>query len=345
MRGLIHFCLGAALALLALEVGLRLLPVSTATHTGYSVDPDILTYPPHHVFTTAAGWDLQHVQRLRANNAGFVAVHDFVAGSDAVGLIGDSYVEASALPAAERLAARLEARWNGRPVYAFGAPGSSLLDYAARIDFAHRRFGLRDFVVVLERFDLFQAICGSGQIHAHCLDRASGGARIERQAPPGLLKRVARESALAQYLFSQLKLSLASLLRHTRPGAPQAQTKLAATELPAPLANAVIDRFLAMLPADAGLRLVVVIEPGPAGTPGPAGPDAANLELLARRLRAAGILVVDPAPAFREDIARHGRSLQIAPHDGHWNARAVDLIATAIGDPFSRAGKADDARR
>ena len=51
VRAFLRLLAGALLTLLALELVLRLLPVSTATLTGYYIDPLILTYPPRHRFT------------------------------------------------------------------------------------------------------------------------------------------------------------------------------------------------------------------------------------------------------------------------------------------------------
>ena len=72
MRLFFQILLGAVLALVAMEGGLRLLPVSTATHTGYYIHPHILTYPPNHRFTTSSGWDLRNPVQQRANNYGFL---------------------------------------------------------------------------------------------------------------------------------------------------------------------------------------------------------------------------------------------------------------------------------
>jgi len=138
------------------------LPVPTATMRGYYLDPDVLSYPPHHEWQVATGWDLRNPQVLRSNNWGFAARHDFVADPEAVVLIGDSYVEASMLADAERPAAQLE-RLLGVPrtVYAMGSPGSSLLDYAQRLRLASQRLGARDVVLLIERFDARQSLCGS----------------------------------------------------------------------------------------------------------------------------------------------------------------------------------------
>lgn len=176
---------GLVAALLALEVILRLLPVSTATMTGYHVDADILTYPAHHRWTVSTGWDLRNPQQLRGNNLGFASDVDFVPDAGALALIGDSYVEASMLDARHRPAAQLQARLGPRrAVYGMGTPGTALLDYAQRVRFARERLSVRDFVVWLEGGDARQALCGSGNVVSRCLDPRTLQPAIQRRPPP-----------------------------------------------------------------------------------------------------------------------------------------------------------------
>jgi len=67
--------------------------------------------------------------------------------------------------------AQLERELSGRPVYTMGSPGSSLLDYAERMRFAHDRFGIVDFVLLVERGDVRQALCGSNK-HPRAMSRS-----------------------------------------------------------------------------------------------------------------------------------------------------------------------------
>ena len=171
---------GALLLLAAAELVCPVLPVSTATDSGYYQDPMILNYPAEHRWQVSTGWDLHNPQRMHANNLGFAAEIDFLPNPQAIALIGDSYVEASMLAPEYRPAARLAAHLAADarhaapgeiiPVYALGGPGSALLDYAERMRFAQHRLGLRDFVLLLEPGDIRQSLCGSGNVHAACLE-------------------------------------------------------------------------------------------------------------------------------------------------------------------------------
>ncbi len=328
---------GVAGFVLLLELLFRLLPVSTSTQTGYYFDPAILSYPAHHTFRTATGWDLRNPQTLRSNNLGFVADQDFVPDAQAIALIGDSYVEASMLPAAGRLGAQLAQALAGRrAVYAMGSPGTSLLDYAERVRFAHQRFGIRDFVLLMERGDLRQSLCGSGNVHSACLDPATLAPRTLTLPAPSPLKQVLRHSALAQYLSGQLKVAPARLWQQAFAGAaaPAGPEPGASTAAPAPLQPQAVDTvtgvFLARIQAHVAGQLVVVLDsPRPGSAPASAAERSERQRFMAL-LSAAGAVVVDTELLYRAHAAQSPLSLEVGPYDGHLNALGLQIIARAV---------------
>lgn len=344
MKRVLHLLLGALAMLVGVELVLRALPVSTATYTDYHIHPNILSNPPHHRWTMSTGWDLRDAQHMRANNHGFAAEHDFQSGSAAIGLVGDSFVEASMLPWPDRPAAQLERALGGaRPVYAMGGPGSSLLDYAERIRWAHETLGLRDFVVMMEATDASQALCNSGNVHARCLDPQRLTPIVQHRPPSGRVKDLLRESALAQYLVSQLKFTGSRLTSPDfwRSGAPAEHTPktTVAAQVEAgersPLAprqlaviDAAIDEFLRNTAHLAGLRMVFAIDMNRRNLePGVQRPDEGYH--VAQRLQAAGQTVVRGEEAYREHQRQSPLRLDMGPHDGHLNALGVRLLMTA----------------
>nr|CCF78700.1 hypothetical protein RGS1_10405 [Rubrivivax gelatinosus S1] len=323
---------GALATLLALELLLRLLPVSTATLTGYYLDPEVLSYPPGHAWRTATGWDLRNAQTLRANNWGFVADHDFVPDPEAVGLIGDSYVEASMLAAEARPATQLERLLRDRrPVYAFGSPGTALLDHAQRVRLAAARLGLRDFVFLLEDSDARQSLCGSGNVQSRCLDPDTLQPRVERLPPPSALKRVLRHSALAQYLGSQLKFRGGAfwdgLWTRRVPGERPASA-VPATPSPAQQARSrsVVDAVVSRFFADAGPyltgRAVFLVDGDRHGRP---AEGYRERDYLIERLRAHGAEVIDLETVYSEHARHSALSLDVGPYDRHLNGLGVEL--------------------
>lgn len=337
---------GVAGFLLLLELLFRVLPVSTSTETGYYIDPLILTYPAHHRWTDATGWDLRNAQRLESNNYGYVANRDFVRNENAVALIGDSFIEASMLTAADRPGAQLERALGSRPVFAMGNPGTALLDYAERIRFAREQFGVRDFVVLMERGDVKQSLCGSGNINARCLEPKTFEPRIEKILPPSRAKLIFRHSALAQYVFGQLKFSPQRLRQQAFPP-PHSQVKptpantLVAkktnTEADiAPFVDVVTAAFFERIKPFVTGKLVIVIDSDRSTLfVGQSRPDLSRARFI-ELARAAGAIVVDTEQLFQAHFAHSKLKLDVGPYDGHLNALGVELVTQAAAKALTQ---------
>lgn len=338
---------GAIVATLAAaEILFRLLPVSTATQTGYYFDDDLLTYPAHHEWQVSTGWDLKNPQRLRSNNFGFAADRDFERDQGALALVGDSYVEASMLAASERPAAQLQSKLAGRrAVFAMGTPGTALLDYAQRMRWASQKLGVRDFVVWIEAGDARQAICGSGNVVSRCLDSATLEPRIERRQEPSRWHRWARHSALAQYVFGQLKvdprrLAQATFTRSTpeataNSSTPEVRQAPVDAETLSPRARQVVDAVIAQFLVETAPfrngRLLVVVDGRRDGRESSnAGPLDLERRYLIARLREVGLEVLDVEPIYSQHRSRSRLSLEVGPYDRHLNALGVRLVMDAV---------------
>jgi hypothetical protein len=337
------FAAGLAAALLVAELLLRVLPTPTASMTGYALDPRILTYPPHHQWQVATGWDLRNPQRMVSNNLGFSTAAAFTRDASAVGLVGDSFVETSMLDAADRPAAQLERALGGRRVVrSLGLPGSSLMDYGQRIRWAQRELGIRDFIVLVESSDLRASYCGSGNTHSPCLDRVTMAYREQPVAEATWVKRLARHSALAQYVVGQLRFDTQRLWRQAfsrsvplEPGAQSAAAAAAAPPIQPRLAfaSAVTDRFFADIEGlDIG-RLVFIVSGGT--TVAHTAHAGERLELEAERVhfmalaRARGAQVVDLEPLYAEYLGRSRHAIVVAPEDRHLNRLGVAIAVQA----------------
>lgn len=336
---------GLLLTLAGLELLFRLLPVSTATQTGYYGDPDLLVYPAGHRWVTSTGWDLRNSQRPQANAQGFLADHDFVRDPTAVALIGDSYVEGSMLAAEDRAGAQLERLLPGRQVFAMGAPGTALLDYAQRIRWAHENFGVRDMVLLLEKGDARQVRCDSGNIHSRCLDPATLAPRVQRFPEPGPLKRLARHSALLQYVLGQIKLDgsrfVTGMLTRQAPTL-EAGKRERAVPSEAALAterrviDAAVREFFHVARPHVEGRLVILVDGirNPANKP--QGPDEFQRAYLIEQLRQGGAQVVDLEPAYARHVAGSPLSLDVGPYDGHLNRLGLALVMQAGADVLGK---------
>jgi hypothetical protein len=340
MQFLYRLLLGVMGALIAAEILLRFLPVSTSTETGYYITPSILTYPAHHNIVMASGWNLSNAHHHESNNYGFLTRRDFLPNINAIALIGDSYVEANMLIEDERLNTQLENKLAKRPVYAFGGPGSSLLDYSERARFAQEHFGIRNFVFIIELGDVRQTLCGSGNIHGSCIDPVTFLVRPEIQPEKaGLAKKILRKSALAQYLFSQLRLKPEELFNKLfdntfskKTGTPLTNShQLKAPEDVSSVAvDHIISAFLSSLPAHKDGRMVIVFDSyrdyltntNPNKTP--------VRDRFIQLSRQAGIELIDTKPIFDDFWHKTALGLNVSPTDGHWNRLAHGLVADAV---------------
>lgn len=325
---------GMLLMALAAELLCRLLPVSTSTATGYHFDADILTYPAHHEWRVATGWDLRNPQTLRSNNAGFATHRDFTAGLDPVVLIGDSYVESSMLAPSDRPAAQLEALLGGkRPVFGMGSPGTSLLDHAERIRFAAQRYGAREFVVFIEGGDLAQSVCGSGAIHSACLDDTTLAPSRRRLPAPSLAKQALRESAFAQYLVGQLRLDPQAVIARLTVAAPASQPAADSVQrerIARAATTAFFERVREVAP---GARLLLLVDGRHIDLEQPAPVvDAAERHAFMEAARAQGAVVVDAETHYAAHYRRSPLSLNVGPYDGHLNVLGVRVLMAAAAE-------------
>jgi hypothetical protein len=348
MRRLVIMLLGFLAMLAGIECALRVLPTSTYSDTGYHIDPLIMTYRPGRRFRTSWGWDFSQPQQHEANNLGFLASRDFRPDPNAVALIGDSFVDGSMLPDAERVGSRLQKVLGARPVYAMGGPGSSLLDYAERVRYAAEHLDVRDFVIVLERGDVRQAYCGSGNIHGPCLDRATGSLRTQLQPPASAFKLYARHSALMQYLVGHLGFDPVQRGRqawaHMRSLRVKAGGSVSPTSTVAPVTKdyspeelaRVAEVFFSHITPYRGGRLLMVFDCDRGALKRGEPPSDAARDQMMALARANGAEVIDTAPSFGAYLATSGRYLEVSPLDAHWNREATALVAAEIAAVLAR---------
>lgn len=322
---------GCLIVVVVLEGLFRLLPVSTATRTGYYINQNILTYPAKHCFRTSFGWDLRNPQRHCANNYGFIANKDFHYDPDAIVLVGDSFVEANMLPVHQGLAAQIESRLKDKIVFALGGPGSNLLDYSERVQFARKNFGSKVFVIVINRTDVRESICGSGNIHAHCIDANNLLPKIERLHSPSKLKLIFRESSFAQYVFSQIRVNVSNFSSRSFNSSP---TLIKNSERPKASITAeelIIRMFFSRLPAGDGVKYIFVFDPDRSKSDS-YEKKIGYIDLLKNSANKFGVDVIDPESDFIRFKSLNDIALEVSPTDQHWNSEAIKIVANLVAD-------------
>jgi hypothetical protein len=343
-----------AVTLLALEIVLRFMPVAWAPAVQPpTADNPIQRYVPNTPFAWSLGWNFAIVAHKRTNAQGFVADYDYdrAAATPLVAVVGDSFIEALLVPFAESLTGRLQAMLGGRGrAYAFAHSGSPLSQYVAYIRHACAVYRPQRLVVTIVGNDFDESVYTHRQRDGifHLYPRQDGGFDYKLTPPrtPGLLERIARNSALALYLARNV--GVAELLSGFGPQPANAAVDrfkyiggtLSAAD-PARVAEGeqVIAWFLDALSREACVaphEIVLVVD-----APRPtiyevtdiARAHASYFGRMRARLMAdaspRGFKVVDMEPLFIAAHAARHRQFE-NPTDGHWNPEGHDIVAAAV---------------
>ena len=341
-----------AFCLLAAEITLRFLPVSTGLRS-MPVDAanPVLHFAPDRPFTNSLGWNFHNVVHGRVNNAGFVNDQDYVRdGSPLIAVIGDSFIEAQMVPYAESLQGQLAAALAGKlRVYSFAASGAPLSQYLVYAGHAVREYGARAVVinVVGNDFDESLSAYRLGPGFWQYAPDANGVLRLRLNPHrAGTLISLARHSALARYVIINLGVqnhifairSLGELI-FGKPAnaAPRyaGNTDASTDEKRLRDSLAAIDAFLRDVPERVGLPPERVLFTLDGFRYADAARDGAGtyFDLMRRafmeKAAALGYEVIDLDTRFIPGNARTGESFEFTD-DNHWNAAGHTIAAQAV---------------
>jgi hypothetical protein len=341
-----------AVCLLAAEIALRFLPVSTGLRSmPVNAENPVLHFTPDRPFVNSLGWNMHNVVHGRVNNAGFVNDQDYVRdGPPMIAVVGDSFIEAQMVPYAESLQGRLAGALKDKfRVYSFAGSGAPLSQYLVWAGYAVREYGARAVVinVVGNDFDESLSAYRIGPGFWQYAPDADGVLRLRLNPhQAGTLISLARHSALARYLIINLgiqnKLFAIRWLGEMIFGKPaNAQPRYAgntdASVDEKRVANSLraIDAFLRDVPERVGLppdRVLFTLD-------GFRYPDAARdgtgtyFDLMRRafmeRAATKGYEVIDLDTRFIPRHARTGESFEFYD-DNHWNTAGHEVAAQAV---------------
>jgi hypothetical protein len=341
MRIAILFVAGAILAVLALEMFLSAMPVST----GYRFrDVDaanpILRGPAYGKYTYSRGWDMRLARTGRMNGDGLPAGFDYLENVPTVVVVGDSFIQAAALEPPERMQERLHrAPGFDRQVAAIGQSGAGAPDHIAALRWARERWAIDAALVVLVEGDIASStLPKSGGHHFTIENGAVTGPHLTARAAPRGLWALANRSRLLRWLYDNLAIASripapAALFRSHAPERPVAGGRADAAPALDPLYRTEIENlaraFLARLPAAIGLppeRIILTIDADRPLLRQDRSYGSRDIDILAALAREAGFVVIDLDGPFRAA----GPPVDFLPLDGHWNARAHALVADAV---------------
>jgi SGNH hydrolase-like domain, acetyltransferase AlgX len=356
---LVIVTLSLAVAVLALEIVLRFLPVAWAPAVQPPTPDDpIQRYRANTPFTWSLGWNFEVVTHKRTNAQGFVADYDYDASAKTplVAVAGDSFVEALLVPFAESLTGRLQAMLGNRGrAYAFAQSGSPLSQYVAYARHACARYKPERLVVTIVGNDFDESVyphrLRDGIYHLY--PRPDGRFDYELTPPHAvrLPERVARNSALALYLVRNV--GVGSLVRefgvapaNAAGGPPKYVGNTLAAADPARITEGeqVIAWFLDALPREACLQprdIVLVVDAIRPQIYEEAALGAARDSYFGRmraalmeQARARQFIIVDTEPHFRAAYAKDGQTFEYR-NDGHWNPHGHAVVAAAVREALA----------
>jgi hypothetical protein len=262
-------------------------------------------------------------------------------------VLGDSYVEAFAVPMNRTFARRLSAGLPEHRIYTFGVSGAALSQYLAYASFVRDEFAPDALIVTVVGNDFDESLreySDRNGFHQFVEDSHGGLVldRVDFSVSP--VKRLARSSRLLTYMVFNLELParIASVLR----GGDGAERWVGNTEAAADaerLADSkrAVDAFLQRLPRSSGLdpgRILFLVD---GMRPQLYDPDALRQvrdsyfgrmrRFFIRAARDAGYEVIDLQPVFVERARQDGRRFEF-PDDAHWNEHAHEVIADVVRD-------------
>lgn len=345
---------GIAFTLLLLEVLFRFLPVARAPWVEPpTAENPIQRYVANSPFTWSTGWNFQGVVHGRTNAQGFVASYDYdaSAASPLVAVIGDSFIEAFAVGFPHSLTGRLQEALGAQGrAYAFAQAGSPLSQYVTYAKYACETYRPQRMVILIVGNDFDESVFANrirnGIFHLH--PRDGGFDHILTPQPPmRLAERIARNSALALYIFRNLgRGGLAPALiigkAHAQGGGVGpyvGNTSADAGAARVAEGEKLIEWFLGRLSDLACLKprdIVLAVDAMRPEIYDPARLSAARSSYFGR-MRAKvladaasrGFTVVDLEQAFFASFARDGRRFEPL-NEGHWNAHGHAIAAEAV---------------
>jgi hypothetical protein len=341
-----------AVCLLAAEIVLRLLPVSTGLRSMpvTAADP-VLHFTPDRRFVNSLGWTMHNVVHGRVNNAGFVNDQDYVRdGPPLIAVVGDSFIEAQMVAYPETLQGRLAAALapNMR-VYSFAGSGAPLSQYLIWAGFAVKEYGARAVVinVVGNDFDESLSAYRLGPGFWQYAPDANGVLQLTLNPHrAGTLISLARHSALARYIIINLgiqnRLFAIRWLGEMIFGKPAnaqpryaGNTDASAGDKRVRDSLGAIDAVLRDVPERVGLPADRVLFTLDGFRSAEAARDGAGsyFDLMRRafieKATAKGYEVVDLDTRFIPRHARTGESFEFYD-DNHWNAAGHEVAFEAV---------------
>ncbi len=199
--------------LVILEVVLNFFPVNEGLRAQkVNKENSIFKFKPGRISQYSKHWNFDITNKVIINNDGFVSSHNYYYNvkTPLLSIIGDSYVEALMVPTEQTVTylTNFEAQKYGGRVYSFAASGAGLAQHMAWANYAQIKFKPDSFIFVIIANDFEESLASyssSPGFHRFKKISPSKWEMVLSEYEPSLLRLILRNSKLAMYLITNLK--------------------------------------------------------------------------------------------------------------------------------------------
>ena len=330
---------------------MRILPVHEGVYQlAVNDNNPVIRYQENRDFIFSSGWNFPIVAPKHSNNYGFLNDQDYSNQEDTplMAIIGDSFVEA--LQVENQLAmygilAKEAADGEGR-VYSFGVSGSPLSTYLAYAEYVSNEFHPTSMVFVIIINDFDESISKYREQQGMHLFRLNSNGELELERSdfePGIVRKLAKQSALIRYLHLDLQIFdriLPWILGGVDDSVKYASNTLADTSSEHVLdSKKAVDKFFDLLPlyshlnADSILFVIDGMRPDLYSDTEFKMARGSYFDIMRKhfinKAMNNGYEIIDMQPIFITEHRENGTKFEFET-DGHWNIAGHKLVAESI---------------
>ena len=211
------FCLifsSLLVTLIFIEIVLLYFPVNQGLRTqAVNESFPIFRFKPNREVQYSKNWNFSLRNRVKINNFGFVSNFNYYENltTPLLAIIGDSYVEALMVPFDKTITGitNKKAKVRGGRVYSFAASGAGLSQHMIWAKYAKETFKPDAYVFVIIANDFMESLHSyesSPGFHRFKFKEDEKWDMVLEDYEPSILRKVFRNSSLAMYLITNLKI-------------------------------------------------------------------------------------------------------------------------------------------
>ena len=341
----LHALLVLVVPLVLLELGMRLVPVSSPPYLlPVTAANPVVHYQPNIKYQYSYGPDFEVRSVKHSNNFGYANAADYRAdvATPLLMVIGDSFVEAQQVDAGKSAPELLHAGMKGKArVYSMGVSGAPLSQYLVFADHARRVFrpDAMAFFIIGNDFDE-SLLKYKAEPRFHYFEERDGKMSMKRvDYEMSETKKILRHSALLRYVLYNLaaEVRLKALLGREH---PRAELEPAALDERVRDSERAVDYFCERLPGMSGLEpraiafVLDAVRPAIYAEETLKAAETGYHERMRRyfaaQAAARGYAVIDMQPVFIERHRRTGARFEFRT-DSHWNELGHRVVADEVG--------------